>query len=251
MRATPLHWLAALVALMIFVPGRLLLTSGDAQSPGHGAVRAASPPGGARDSNPLTTAAGAVAGERECPVLGYVVEAREIPPLAVSPVPLQRAEADPAAGPCLAWPVAGRITQGFGCTPYYTGIPGPGCPPQEPWFHDGLDIASPTGTPVRAVMGGQVVFAGADGSGPVCSGGYRGYGLGVVVDSWDSWQVLYAHLSRIDVEVGQEVELGEIIGAVGATGCVSGAHLHFGLRHDGELVDPLRELNNVMETEND
>jgi murein DD-endopeptidase MepM/ murein hydrolase activator NlpD len=135
------------------------------------------------------------------------------------------------------WPVKGRITQGFGCSPYYTGIPGVGCQDIQPWFHDGIDIAAPEGTPVQAMINGVVTFAGPDGEGPAC-GDYRGYGLGVIVDSQDGWQALYAHLSGINVSEGQAVTPETIIGAVGQTGCVSGAHLHFGLRRNGELVNP-------------
>jgi murein DD-endopeptidase MepM/ murein hydrolase activator NlpD len=146
--------------------------------------------------------------------------------------------ATPAATPLIGWPVGGQMSQAFGCSAYTSGIPGPGCPADAPWFHDGVDIAAPVGRPVRAALDGTVIFAGADGSGPICNGGYRGYGLGVVIDNGQGWQTLYAHLSRIDVVVGQVVTPQTIIGAVGETGCASGPHLHFGLRHQGVLVDP-------------
>jgi murein DD-endopeptidase MepM/ murein hydrolase activator NlpD len=132
------------------------------------------------------------------------------------------------------------LSQPFGCSPFYTGIPGPGCPAEAPWFHDGIDLAAPVGTPVRAALTGTVIFTGPDGRGPLC-GEYRGYGLGVVVDDGE-WQSLYAHLSRIDVVVGQAVTPATIIGASGETGCVSGPHLHFGLRRQERLVDPLTYL---------
>jgi murein DD-endopeptidase MepM/ murein hydrolase activator NlpD len=141
------------------------------------------------------------------------------------------------AGPLQGWPVHGAISQGFGCSVYYSGIPGPGCPAETPWFHDGLDLAAPLDQPVRAALTGMVIFAGADGSGPAC-GAYRGYGLGVVIDTGDGWQALYAHLARVDVSTGQRVMPETIIGAVGETGCVNGPHLHFGLREEGTLVDP-------------
>jgi murein DD-endopeptidase MepM/ murein hydrolase activator NlpD len=136
-------------------------------------------------------------------------------------------------------PIDGPVTQGFGCSPFYTGIPGPGCSADAFWFHDGVDIAANIGTPVQAGIAGTVVFAGPDGDGPLCNRGYRGYGLAVIVDSGDGWQALYAHLSRIDAEVGQAVKPEMPVGLSGDTGCVSGAHLHFGLRRDGELVDPM------------
>jgi murein DD-endopeptidase MepM/ murein hydrolase activator NlpD len=133
--------------------------------------------------------------------------------------------------------VAGNISQGFGCSPYYTGRAGLGCPAEAPWFHDGIDIAAPAGTPVRASLTGTVIFAGADSSGPICRD-HRGYGLAVVIDSGAGWQVLYAHLSAVEVEPGQGVLPDTVVGRVGDTGCVSGAHLHVGLRHNGLLVDP-------------
>ncbi len=145
----------------------------------------------------------------------------------------------PPGMPRIRLPADAPLTQGFGCSPFYTGIPGLGCLAEAFWFHDGVDLGVPAGTPVQAGMAGTVIFAGPDGDGPLCNRGYRGYGLAVVVDSGDSWQTLYAHMSRIDVEVGQVVKPETLIGDSGDTGCVSGAHLHFGLRRDGELVDPM------------
>jgi murein DD-endopeptidase MepM/ murein hydrolase activator NlpD len=135
--------------------------------------------------------------------------------------------------------VAGEISQRFGCSDYYSGIPGPGCPADAPWFHDGLDVAAPVGVPVQAAITGTVIFAGPDGAGPLCNQGYRGYGLGVVVDNGQGWQTLYAHLSEIYVQAGEAVTAETVIGLVGATGCASGPHLHFGLRYRDTLVDPL------------
>lgn len=142
------------------------------------------------------------------------------------------------SSPLTGLPASGQLSQEFGCSPFYTGISGPGCSPEQPWFHDGLDIAARAGTPVRAALTGTVIFAGPDGDGPLC-GQHRGYGLGVVVDTGAGWQTLYAHLSDIHVTAGQIVAPDTVIGAVGETGCVTGAHLHFGLRHNNELVDPI------------
>jgi murein DD-endopeptidase MepM/ murein hydrolase activator NlpD len=143
--------------------------------------------------------------------------------------------------PLSFWPVQGAISQDFGCSPYFTGSPGQGCPAGQPWFHDGLDLATWPGAPVRAGLAGTVSFAGPDGDGPPCnpqSGPYRGYGLGVIIDNGDGWQSLYAHLSEIKVVTGQHVTPDTVIGLAGDTGCVTGPHLHFGLRRNGELVNP-------------
>lgn len=149
--------------------------------------------------------------------------------------PLPAPEVIPVAVQLL--PIEGQVTQGFGCSPYYTGIAGPGCPNDRPWFHDGVDIAVAVGAPVKSGISGTVMFAAPAGSGPKC-GDYRGYGLAVVVDSGDGWQALYAHLAKISVTPGQWAGSDTVIGYVGDTGCVTGAHLHFGLRHNGTLVDP-------------
>jgi murein DD-endopeptidase MepM/ murein hydrolase activator NlpD len=152
-------------------------------------------------------------------------------PVAVSPEP---------GGPeplFVGWPSGGKMTQGFGCSPFYSGIPGDTCAESAPWFHDGLDIANLEGAPVRAALNGVVVFAGPDTEGPVC-GLYQGYGLSVIIDDGQGRQALYAHLSKIAVEVGRSVTPDTLIGAVGATGCTSGPHLHFGLQIDGQVVDP-------------
>lgn len=139
--------------------------------------------------------------------------------------------------PLSFWPVQGAISQDFGCSPYFTGIPGQGCPAERPWLHDGLDLAVWPGAPIKAGLAGTVIFAGPDDDGPLC-GAYRGYGLGVIIDTGDGWQSLYAHLSEIKVVAGQQVTPDTVIGLAGDTGCVTGPHLHFGLRHHGELVDP-------------
>jgi len=154
-------------------------------------------------------------------------------------IPMLISAAAPA--PLAGWPVRGRISQPFGCSRFYSGIPASSCPTDQPWFHDGLDIAVPIGQPVRAAISGTVLFAGADGTGPAC-GRYRGYGLAVVIDGGSGWQTLYAHLSDLFVVKGQPVHPDSLIGLSGASGCVSGPHLHFGLREWGMLVDPAKYL---------
>jgi len=96
-------------------------------------------------------------------------------------------------------------------------------------FHEGLDIAYPTGTQINAVSGGvvtSVVFS------------KTGYGHHIRVDCGDGVTVLYAHCSEIFVTKGQSVAAGQIIAEVGATGRVTGAHLHLGVLVNGEEVNP-------------
>jgi murein DD-endopeptidase MepM/ murein hydrolase activator NlpD len=99
-------------------------------------------------------------------------------------------------------------------------------------FHSGLDFSIHTGAAVLAAAGGQVRFAGNKG----------GYGKLVEVDHGNGLVTRYAHLSRIQVRVGEVVTPGQRIGAVGSTGRSTGPHLHFEVMHHGRFVDPQRFL---------
>ena len=94
--------------------------------------------------------------------------------------------------------------------------------------HDGVDIASPAGKPVRATADGRVIAAQR----------YGAYGLMVRVQHPGGWESMYAHLSRIEVRKGQQVKAGAMVGRVGSTGNATGPHLHFELARNGQLVDP-------------
>ena len=123
------------------------------------------------------------------------------------------------------WPVQGRISGRFGNARVYNGQAGSG--------HSGMDIAAPTGTPVKAPTGGVVTFAAPD---LYLTGGtlLLDHGFGVSSN--------FLHLSRIDVKVGDVVEQGQVIGAVGATGRATGPHLHWGMNWFDVRVDPLLVL---------
>lgn len=99
-------------------------------------------------------------------------------------------------------------------------------------LHAGMDMAAPTGTAVGAAGVGTVVTARVLG----------GYGNAVVVDHGGGLSTLYAHLSAIDVAVGDAVGAGQLIGRVGSTGNSTGPHLHFEVRVLGTPVDPLGYL---------
>ncbi len=98
-----------------------------------------------------------------------------------------------------------------------------------PHTHRGIDLAMPIGTPVRAMTGGRVRFAGE----------MRGYGKVIWMDHRRGILSVYAHLDEILVATGQEVEHRQLIGRSGATGNVTGPHLHFEVWVAGRPVDPV------------
>jgi murein DD-endopeptidase MepM/ murein hydrolase activator NlpD len=139
------------------------------------------------------------------------------------------------------------ISRGFGCATFFTGVSptrvaGASCPTDEPWFHTGLDVGAPEGTPVAAIADGVVQVAGVDrasseekadcsrmqGSRPP----HIGYGNVIIIKAkFGTYTFVYGHLSEIYVEEGQEVKTNQVIGAVGSTGCSSAPHLHFETRN--------------------
>jgi murein DD-endopeptidase MepM/ murein hydrolase activator NlpD len=117
-------------------------------------------------------------------------------------------------------PASGRISGVFGSRRILNGQP------RQP--HYGLDFAVPTGTPLRAAAAGQVTLA-AD---------FHFFGTLLVIDHGHGVNTLYGHLSAIDVQVGQGVAKGEVVARSGATGRVTGPHLHFSLSWFQTFLDP-------------
>ncbi len=118
-------------------------------------------------------------------------------------------------------PIPGALVSGFGVRSVFNNEP------RAP--HGGADFASPSGTPVAAPNAGRVVLV----------EDLYFTGQTVVIDHGAGLQSLFAHLSRTDVHVGDEVEKGVTVGAVGATGRATGPHLHWTVRLNGARVDPL------------
>jgi murein DD-endopeptidase MepM/ murein hydrolase activator NlpD len=118
----------------------------------------------------------------------------------------------------LIWPVSGPVVSGFG--------------PRWGSFHEGIDIAVPTGTQIRAAASGSVSIAGAEG----------GYGNYTCIDHGGGLSTCYAHQEQILVSVGQDVSQGQIIGISDCTGHCLGPHVHFEIRVNGQAVDPLGYL---------
>ena len=96
-----------------------------------------------------------------------------------------------------------------------------------------MDIAAPAGTPVKAAADGRVVNLQQSNS---------GYGWFIVIDHGNGLKSLYAHLSGFNVKLGDAVKQGQQIGAVGTTGLSTGPHLHFEVRANDRLVNPLSYL---------
>lgn len=103
--------------------------------------------------------------------------------------------------------------------------------------HQGVDLAAPANSHVRAILEGRVVFAGP----------YAGYGNLVTIDHGKGFASLYGHLGEITVEVGQRLPAGTLIGRVGSSGMATGPHLHFEWRKDGKALDPLKVFPSLAE----
>lgn len=111
-------------------------------------------------------------------------------------------------------PISGTITSRFGRRSSGT--------------HTGLDIATSSGTPIKAAAAGTVIYAGYKGS----------YGNLVIIAHTDSVQTYYAHCSKIYVSKGENVSQGQVISAVGSTGNSTGPHLHLEVRENGVAKNP-------------
>ncbi|RKJ32418.1 M23 family metallopeptidase, partial [Butyricicoccus sp. 1XD8-22] len=96
-------------------------------------------------------------------------------------------------------------------------------------FHRGIDIARPSNYNIKAADNGVVTAAGWDGT----------YGYRIIINHNNGYETLYAHLSRIDVNIGQVIPKGSVIGIMGSTGNSTGTHLHFEVHKNGAIVNPL------------
>jgi murein DD-endopeptidase MepM/ murein hydrolase activator NlpD len=117
------------------------------------------------------------------------------------------------------WPVEGRISDVFNST--------------ESKRHQGIDVPSPLGTPIKASSPGTVIYS---------SNTIKGYGNLIILRHSEEFVTVYAHNQVNLVEEGNWVERGQIIGKVGQTGRATGPHLHFEIRKNNKAVDPLPYL---------
>ena len=119
------------------------------------------------------------------------------------------------------WPVKGRVIQGFG-------------PKQGGGQNDGINVAVPEGTPIKAAEDGVVAYAGSE---------LKGYGNLVLVRHSNGFVTAYAHASELNVKKGETVKRGQVIGKAGQTGNVTSPQLHFEIRKGSSPVDPTQFLN--------
>lgn len=98
------------------------------------------------------------------------------------------------------------------------------------YMHKGIDLAADIGTKIGAALDGVVTYSGVNG----------GYGKVIIVNHDNNMETVYAHCSKLNVNVGDKVWKGEVIGEVGNTGDSTGPHLHFEIRINGSAVDPLQ-----------
>jgi len=120
----------------------------------------------------------------------------------------------------LRWPIHGAVRFEFGMR-------------RSPWTgaperHEGLDIGSPSGTPIQSPAAGTVVSASSGGD----------YGKRVMLDHGNGVRSLYGHMKKLEVKTGQKVQKGQVIGLVGSTGRSTGPHLHYEVLVQGKPVNP-------------
>ncbi|WP_417674019.1 peptidoglycan DD-metalloendopeptidase family protein [Roseibium sp.] len=133
---------------------------------------------------------------------------------------VDQSEPDNSGGQLFRWPVRGRIISDFGSKPGGT-------------RNEGVNLAVPEGTPVKAAGSGTVIYAGNE---------LKGFGNLVLLRHADGWVSAYAHNSKLNVKRGDKVSRGEVIANAGATGSVSQPQVHFELRRGNKPVDPLKYL---------
>jgi murein DD-endopeptidase MepM/ murein hydrolase activator NlpD len=121
------------------------------------------------------------------------------------------------------WPVRGRVVLNYG-------------PQQGGGKNDGINIAVPAGTPIKAAENGVVAYAGSE---------LKGYGKLVLIRHDGDFVTAYAHNSEIDVKRGDKVTRGQVIGKAGQSGDVTQPQLHFEIRKGSTPIDPMTHLSGL------
>lgn len=123
-------------------------------------------------------------------------------------------------------PATGEVRTGYGVRRYYNGVFA------QDYYHKGVDYANGVGAPAAAPAAGRIALVGR------ASQGFEVHGNTIGIDHGQGVLTIFLHLSRIDVQEGDLVWAGQVVGAVGATGAVTGPNLHWGLYVSGKAIDP-------------
>ncbi len=99
--------------------------------------------------------------------------------------------------------------------------------------HKGIDLGVPSGTAAKAVKSGEVIDCGYS----------QSYGRWVKYKTYDSYEILYAHLKEVAVQKGQKIKQGDVLAYTGSTGQATGPHLHYEIMYEGKYLDPYEYLN--------
>ncbi len=185
---------------------------------GHSAAMASVAP--AQNTQPRTTTVEKVGGPVKVASVGPVQTASvaKEEPRAIE-TPVKTAEAMPS----FRWPVRGRVIAGFGSKPNGT-------------QNDGINLAVPEGTPIKAADDGVVAYAGNE---------LKGYGNLVLIRHSSGFVSAYAHASELMVKRGDSIKRGQVIAHAGQTGSVTSPQLHFEIRKGSTPVDPTQYLGGV------
>lgn len=195
----------------ITVPGAKSAAAPAAVQP---AVAAAQP---AAVAAPATKMAAAEPASKE---KARLAQATTTPEAAVAETPVKTAEATGAL-PTFRWPVRGRVVTGYGAK-------------TNGKSNDGINVAVPEGTPVKAAEDGVVAYSGNE---------LKGYGNLILVRHSNGYVTAYAHASELLVKRGETIKRGQIIAKSGQSGEVGSPQLHFEIRKGSSPVDPLQFLN--------
>lgn len=202
------------VGSKIVIPGRTVAAAAPAPAP------AAPPPVAAAAPQPAPTTAVASAAPAEPVQKARLASATDTPPVAETPTPAKAAEATGAL-PTFRWPVRGRVVAAYGAK-------------TNGKANDGINVAVPEGTPVKAAEDGVVAYAGNE---------LKGYGNLVLVRHSNGYVTAYAHASELLVKRGETIKRGQTIAKSGQTGEAKSPQLHFEIRKGSTPVDPLQFLN--------
>jgi murein DD-endopeptidase MepM/ murein hydrolase activator NlpD len=191
--------------------------SAAAAAPLAAPVAVAAAPVGAVMSAPATRMATAEPAPRE---KARLAQATTTPEEAVTEAPAKAADATGAL-PTFRWPVRGRVVTGYGAK-------------TNGKSNDGINVAVPEGTPVKAAEDGVVAYSGNE---------LKGYGNLVLVRHSNGYVTAYAHASELLVKRGETIKRGQVIAKSGQSGEVGSPQLHFEIRKGSSPVDPLQFLN--------